>query len=639
MASNISQEESEQDEFLSRLNFLIKGIDQFLEPVEQLKSQPTIEATPTQPNTSPVKKLSAIKPATINLASIEKEPINLFVSAEKPTTSPSPRLVVPGNLNESPRKIRTGRSKTTSSASKSQSPTSSFEETDSLKAKATKALKRGSAERHRSRSSLGLTTDTEKSAHERAPFWRRTNSLSRLSIPENEEGGGSDIPKRKGSGERLTLRSKNSFSSSSIPPIYEKTESKDNSNGDDRDPQPRDQLVEWSELNEGVVLQGSKLLFCTISQLIRYYLECSLEKGTMDGFMLAYQQFFDQDRLLQELSTFFETISSSIGDKATDATLLRLCNFLKSWIASLKEVSQGDSAVAATLEKITGLGKRISLAHAAYGSYIIKLVSVVPARLDLDFLAMDFGDDPIEYDISHLDPKHVAQQLCLIDSKIFRAIPPTEFHSTRWTRGAAPHIERAGLFCDSLRLWFTVKILQQTTIIQRVKLLQLIIQIGTELIKLQNLNSAAAVWLSLTLPAIKGLHQSWKHTPKRMVAQFTTLQHLMSPLGNFGNYRQFLRTLHPPILPCQEVFLKDLLVLTESLPNFDSNNLVNVQKFQSMGKIISSVKSVIPHSFDQDPKLFPMIESLVDQRHTLESLADELVQKTYIIEQEQEDQL
>lgn len=99
------------DEFLSRLNFLIKGIDQFLEPVEQLKSQPTIEATPTQPNTSPVKKLSAIKPATINLASIEKEPINLFVSAEKPTTSPSPRLVVPGNLNESPRKIRTGRSK------------------------------------------------------------------------------------------------------------------------------------------------------------------------------------------------------------------------------------------------------------------------------------------------------------------------------------------------------------------------------------------------------------------------------------------------------------------------------------------------------------------------------------------------
>lgn len=47
------------------------------------------------------------------------------------------------------------------------------------------------------------------------------------------------------------------------------------------------------------------------------------EKGTMDGFMLAYQQFFDQDRLLQELSTFFETISSSIGDKATDATLLR----------------------------------------------------------------------------------------------------------------------------------------------------------------------------------------------------------------------------------------------------------------------------------------------------------------------------
>lgn len=57
---------------------------------------------------------------------------------------------------------------------------------------------------------------------------------------------------------------------------------------------------------------------------------------------------------------------------------------------------------------------------------------------------------------------------------------------------------------------------------------------------------------------------------------------LMDFRNNYAAFRKVVKNLVPPLIPCQEIVLKDLLYTEESLPNLEDGK-VNLTKMASMG--------------------------------------------------------
>ncbi len=56
----------------------------------------------------------------------------------------------------------------------------------------------------------------------------------------------------------------------------------------------------------------------------------------------------------------------------------------------------------------------------------------------------------------------------------------------------------------------------------------------------------------------------------------------MSPKNNFKNYRKFIETRQMPLVPCQEIYLKDLLYHEEGTEDFIAQGVIDTKKLDQM---------------------------------------------------------
>jgi len=73
-----------------------------------------------------------------------------------------------------------------------------------------------------------------------------------------------------------------------------------------------------------------------------------------------------------------------------------------------------------------------------------------------------------------------------------------------------------------------------------------------------------------------------KLLPKKILSTLKKIEQINSPLDNFGGYRAFVRGLQPPMIPCQEIVLKDLLYQTDYAGDFHEEhvNVINLLKLE-----------------------------------------------------------
>jgi len=140
-----------------------------------------------------------------------------------------------------------------------------------------------------------------------------------------------------------------------------------------------------------------------------------------------------------------------------------------------------------------------------------------------------------------------------------------------------------------------------------------------------------AFYLAKNLGYVNKLTSTWK-----LVGNPKGLQvlELMNPIHNFRQYRElFNKSAGAPALPCQEVFLKDLLLTSESGQNFVSGSIIDTGKLDSLGAIMESVRVAQSklYPFVQKPELLLNLVSIEEfdrdrDRERFESQAKQIIQ-------------
>jgi len=165
-----------------------------------------------------------------------------------------------------------------------------------------------------------------------------------------------------------------------------------------------------------------------------------------------------------------------------------------------------------------------------------------------------------------------------------------EMIRTRWTNvKESPTLQEYGERANRIAFWFAFLLVQEKKSKTRSKMLEHFIKIAMYLSKLHNYQSLMAIFLALNM--ISGrLAQAWRTLRPKTLSTWKRISTLMSPNDNFSHYRETLKSVELPFIPCQEVILKDLLYHDGSIADFVEEGVWNFKKLQVIGKILDQFR-------------------------------------------------
>ncbi|KAL6061585.1 cell division cycle- protein, variant 2 [Balamuthia mandrillaris] len=160
-------------------------------------------------------------------------------------------------------------------------------------------------------------------------------------------------------------------------------------------------------------------------------------------------------------------------------------------------------------------------------------------------------------------PKELAQQLTLYDATIFATVTPQEFFNCAWTKckHKAPNLSHMIQWFNEVSRWIMTQIVKTTDEKERVKVIAKFIQVGKEMMNLNNFNGTMMVLSALNNSAITRLTPLWQALPPKTIATFDAMQELLNPAENFRALREALLQSSPPLIPFMGYYLTKVLLL------------------------------------------------------------------------------
>jgi son of sevenless-like protein len=168
--------------------------------------------------------------------------------------------------------------------------------------------------------------------------------------------------------------------------------------------------------------------------------------------------------------------------------------------------------------------------------------------------------------VTDLDPTEVANQLTLMDSRLFRAITPRELIGQEFAKkenSLAVNVRAMSTLSTQVTTWVTESILFEQDIKKRAALIKYFVKVGDRCLTLQNYNSVFAIFSALNSSSIQRLKHTWKLVSNRTMMTFATLQRACDYTRNFAAYRARLKQAMPPCLPFMGVYLTDLTFIED----------------------------------------------------------------------------
>ncbi|KAI8060058.1 hypothetical protein BC940DRAFT_350860 [Gongronella butleri] len=176
-----------------------------------------------------------------------------------------------------------------------------------------------------------------------------------------------------------------------------------------------------------------------------------------------------------------------------------------------------------------------------------------------------------------LSPPLIAYQLTLIESAIFRAIPPDALRQHRANAQKAPdkHIVVSTDFFNYLTQIIEHAILMPQEAAHRAQVVVHWIAVATHCLALHNYQTLKAIVAALGTPPLQRLKRTWECIPKKRMARLDAMTTLMSETDNYHRYRDHLRTLLSvkprPMVPFLGVIIHDA---TYALAAADHHDLI-----------------------------------------------------------------
>jgi len=149
----------------------------------------------------------------------------------------------------------------------------------------------------------------------------------------------------------------------------------------------------------------------------------------------------------------------------------------------------------------------------------------------------------------------------------------------------SPTLHEYSMRTNKLSYWVAYQLISEPKLKSRSKILDHFIKIAIYLLKLHNYQSLMSFYLAINIVTFK-LSQTFKLLRPKTLSIWKRISTLMSPIDNFSQYRETVKSVDPPFIPCQEVILKDLLYHDVSIPDFFENGVWNFKKLRVIGKIL-----------------------------------------------------
>ncbi|OWA52235.1 Ras-specific guanine nucleotide-releasing factor 2 [Hypsibius exemplaris] len=234
---------------------------------------------------------------------------------------------------------------------------------------------------------------------------------------------------------------------------------------------------------------------------------------------------------------------------------------------------------------------------------------------------------------NNISALEIAEQMTLLDHKIFMSIRSEEFLGMAWMKDSkaqkAPNILLiTKRFNETSRLVVS-EIISCSTLTERINIIEKWTAVADICRVLHNYNGVLQICAALVNSSVYRLKRTWQKLSKTTKLTIDKLQTLVASDGRFKNMREALHRCDPPCVPYLGMYLTDLSFIEEGTPNYAENGMINFSKMRMIAHVIQEIKlyQQSPYKIQHSPRVTAY---LLDATRCMAD--DELYRRSLMIE-------
>ena len=318
------------------------------------------------------------------------------------------------------------------------------------------------------------------------------------------------------------------------------------------------------------------------------------------------------------------------------------CEIFKLYVSearSMIETKDGDAFLDLLISLINVRAPSRNRRHKLQHNELI-LLSIANASPSI----LPLSTAPLPWAVPHIPQLELARQITLNEYEIFCYIRGNEFFNNAWNgkhkNRDAPNLTLLTNRFNKFAAWISTLILAEKTAPDRAHIIQYFIIVQRHLFNLNNFNAVLEIHAVLSSSHIARLQASWKLVPRIDLLSFSRIDSLVSPAGNYREYRKLLlEAKGEPCIPYLGAWLTDLTYLAELSTWIDreEENLPPLLNILKLGKISAILKMMrefqtAPYPFSYQKTIGYYLMSSVTQTQVHSKQAQEMYERSLLLE-------
>ncbi|XP_056904890.1 RAS guanyl-releasing protein 4 isoform X2 [Takifugu flavidus] len=324
----------------------------------------------------------------------------------------------------------------------------------------------------------------------------------------------------------------------------------------------------------------------------------------------------------QKLLTFYKDCPS---DKR-DLRQTQIRHIIRQWISQFPAVFEANTLLEQTIEDLWAL---VRSEGEETNSPLTDTSCLSPDVNIYQAPSPSMKKRKVSLIFDHMESDEMAEHLSYLEFKNFCSISFPDYRSyvVQGSVRENPALERSVMMCNGVSQWVQLMILSRHTAQQRAQVFTKFIHVAQKLRALQNFNTLMAVTGGLCHSSISRLKDTFNLLPPDITKALSELTELLSSRSNYVNYRRVYNECSGFKVPILGVHLKDLISLNEALPDYISEDKINLSKLQHLYSNISDLLAI--HSctppFEANKDLLHLLTLSLDLYYT----EDEIYELSY----------
>ncbi|XP_076592086.1 RAS guanyl-releasing protein 4 isoform X2 [Chaetodon auriga] len=334
----------------------------------------------------------------------------------------------------------------------------------------------------------------------------------------------------------------------------------------------------------------------SLDELIQRCLNCFDSEGKLSsprGSQLVHMTLMMHSWVVPS-QMFAQKLLALYKDCPSDKRGLRrtqICHLIRQWISQFPAVFEADPLLEQTMGDLWAL---VRSDGEETHSQLIDTSCLSPHVNIFQAPSPSVKKRKVSLIFDHMEPDEMAEHLSYLEFKNFCNVSFLDYRSyvVRGSVRDNPALERSVMMCNGVSQWVQLMILSRHTAQQRAQVFTKFIHVAQKLRALQNFNTLMAVTGGLCHSSISRLKDTSNLLPPDITKALSEMTELLSSRSNYINYRRVYNECSGFKVPILGVHLKDLISLNEALPDYISEDKINLSKLQHLYSNINDLLAI-----------------------------------------------